>query len=164
MSWTYCSGHLKPVRYSNREGKHMRKVIFFIIVAIMAVMFLKGAFAIDYRLYHPQEAGSVMSQDVRKFIRDQVVAEQKAKGYVAVDDPSINKMRRLYILKFNSDINTTRVTVEGEEKEYYYSSAIFRDLDNGEQMRVIFYAEIGEDGSMSMVSREIDKVGGKRRR
>lgn len=141
----------------------MKKIFFFIIATIMMGLLLKGAFAVDYRLYHPQEGGEVVPQDVWKFIRGEVVAEQNAKGYVAVEDPRINKTRRLYILKFNSGISTTRVMVDDEEKEYYYSSAIFRDLDNGEQMRVVFYAEVADDGSMSMVSREIDKVGGKKR-
>jgi hypothetical protein len=141
----------------------MKRILFLVIVVLMAGMLLENAFAVDYRLYHPQEERELIPQDVWKFIRGEVVAEQNAKGFVSVDDPRINKTRRMYILKFNSGISMTKVMVKDEEKEYYYASAIFRDLDNGEQMRVIFYAEIEDDGGMNMVSREIDKVGGKRR-
>jgi hypothetical protein len=141
----------------------MKRIFFLVVIAVMMGMLLKGAFAVDYRMYYPKDDREAMPQDVWKFIRGEVVAEQNAKGFVAVDDPRINKTRRLYILKFNNGISTTKVMVKDEEKEYYYASAIFRDLDNGEQMRVLFYAEIDDDGNMNMVSREIDKVGGKRR-
>ncbi|MBD3426664.1 MAG: hypothetical protein GF409_05490 [Candidatus Omnitrophica bacterium] len=141
----------------------LKRTFFFAVVAFMTLMLLRGALAVDYRLYYPRQETEPVPQKVQDFIRDRVVSEQRENGFFTVYDPRIERQRRLYVLKFNKGVSKTLVTVEGEEKEYYYSSAIFRDLDNNEQLKVSVYVEIEDDGTMKVVSREIDKVGGKKR-
>jgi hypothetical protein len=131
----------------------MKKVLNAIILVMMISMFAHGSFAIDYRLYYPDQELKPPGAEVRKIIMDHINREQRSKGFVSVDDPKMGRARRLIFMSMPRGV--------WERDEYQYATAIFRDQDNGEILSVDFYVKRNKAGKLVVDLEMIGSVGGK---
>jgi hypothetical protein len=131
----------------------MKKTLNTIIVVMMTLIFAHNSFAVDYRLYYPDQDLKPPGAEVRKIIMDHINREQRSKGFVSVDDPRMGRARKLVFMSMPRGVR--------EKDEYQYATAIFRDLDNGELLSVDFYVKRDESGKLVVDLAMIGSVGGK---
>ncbi len=131
----------------------MKRILNVIIPVIMISMFTCNAFAVDYRLYYPDQELKPPGAEVRKIIMDHINREQRSKGSVSVDDPRMGRARRLVFMSMPRGV--------WEKDEHQYATAVFRDLDNGEILSVDFYVKRNKDGKLVVDLAMISSVGGK---
>ena len=92
--------------------------------------------------------------EVRDKVKDYVTNEIEVNGAFEIADPLTNNTRRLKLVEIHPD-----VTKSGA---YYYASAMFEDMDNGETVELEFQVQSSE-GELMVADTSIHSVDGKER-
>lgn len=94
------------------------------------------------------------TDDIRKTMKDYVIAKSAESGTFDVNDEETNKIRRLVLVKVHERV--------GKTGDYYYSCADFKDVDSGELLDLDLDVE-DNHGVLSVVDVRIHKLEGKKR-
>ncbi len=94
------------------------------------------------------------ADEIRKAMKDHVLAQSAETGSFDVDDEETGNTRRLALVKVHERV--------GKTGDYYYSCADFTDIDSSEMLDLDLDVE-DEGGELSVVDVRIHKLNGKER-